>query len=410
MLYSQLFGKTQKESPKDEVSKSAQLLIRAGFIHKDMAGVYSMLPLGLKVFNKVKNIVRQEMNAIGGQELELASLQSKELWEKTNRWDDEIVDVWFKSKLKNGVEVGLGLTHEEPLTLIASEYVKSYKDLPMYVYQIQNKFRNEVRAKSGIIRGREFSMKDLYSFNSSQEDLDQFYLKVKEAYFKIFNRLGIGDKTFYTFASGGSFSKYSHEFQTLSEIGEDTIYLDRKSGLAVNEEVYNEETLQELILESSKLEKVTSIETGNIFKLGTKFSEPLNLTFTDSDGNVKPVIMGSYGIGIGRAMGTVAEINSDEKGLVWNEEISPYDFHLVGLHLDNLDVKDFAYKTYKYLTSKGYAVLFDDRENVSPGAKFADADLIGIHKRLVVSKKTGDKVELSVRDEIGESLVSIDAL
>ncbi len=400
MKQSQLFTKTRKEAPKDEVSKNAELLIRAGYVHKEMAGVYSYLPLGLRVLNKIENIIREEMNAIGGQEISMTALQDRMLWEKTDRWDDEKVDNWFKTKLKNGNEVGLGFTHEEAITNIMTNHIASYKDLPIYAYQIQTKFRNETRAKSGIMRGREFSMKDLYSFSATQEDLDVFYEKAKQAYKNIFERAGIGEITFVTFASGGVFSKYSHEFQTLSDAGEDTIYLSREKGIAVNKEVLNDEVLNDLGLTRGELEEVHSIETGNIFKLGTRFSTPIGLNYKDEKGEQKPVIMGSYGIGPGRLMGTIVESFADEKGIVWPESVAPFKVHLIDLR-----EKEASDKMYKKLTDAGIEVLYDDRDQ-SAGEKFGGSDLLGMPYRVVVSSKTlaSGKFEVKIRN-MGEVLM-----
>ncbi|MCX6736273.1 MAG: His/Gly/Thr/Pro-type tRNA ligase C-terminal domain-containing protein [Candidatus Parcubacteria bacterium] len=400
MKQSQLFTKTRKEAPKDEVSKNAELLIRAGYVHKEMAGVYSYLPLGLRVLNKIENIIREEMNAIGGQEVSMTALQDRMLWEKTDRWDDAKVDNWFKTKLKNGNEVGLGFTHEEAITNIMTNHIASYKDLPIYAYQIQTKFRNETRAKSGIMRGREFSMKDLYSFSAMQEDLDVFYEKAKQAYKNIFERAGIGEITFVTFASGGVFSKYSHEFQTLSDAGEDTIYLSREKGVAVNKEVLNDEVLNDLGLTRDELEEVHSIETGNIFKLGTRFSAPIGLNYKDENGEQKPVIMGSYGIGPGRLMGTIVESFADEKGIVWPESVAPFKVHLIDLR-----EKEASDTLYKKLTDAGIEVLYDDRDQ-SAGEKFGGSDLLGMPYRVVVSSKTlaSGKFEVKAR-KTGEVLM-----
>lgn len=387
MRQTHLFTKTRREAPKDEEAKNAELLIRAGFIHKEMAGVYSLLPLGLKVLNKIKQIIREEMNAIGGQEIEMTALQDKKLWEKTNRWDDEIVDNWFKTKLKNNTELGLGFTHEEPLTQIMTEHISSYQDLPKYVYQFQTKFRNELRSKSGILRGREFLMKDLYSFSKTKEEHNKFYDLSKEAYKKIFERIGIGDVTFMTFASGGSFSEFSHEFQTLTESGEDKIFLDEKKGIAVNEEVMTDKILEELNIKKEDLVEKKSIEVGNIFSLGTKFSDPLGLTYMDENGKSQPVIMGSYGIGLGRIIGTVVEVFADNKGIVWPKSIAPFDIHLILLNGDDENVKERADHVYKDMIKNGIDVLYDDREK-STGEKFNDSDLIGIPIRVIVSKKT----------------------
>jgi len=332
MRQSQLFTKTRKEAPKDEVSKNAQLLIRAGYIHKEMAGVYSFLPLGLRVLEKITQVIREEMNAIGGQELHLTALQDAEVWKKSGRWDDAIVDNWFKTKLKNDTELGLGFTHEEPLTSLMRDYVSSFRDLPFAVYQFQTKFRNETRAKSGIMRGREFLMKDLYSFSKDEKDHVAFYEKAKKAYAKIFERLNLGGSTFVTFASGGSFAKYSHEFQTITEAGEDIIYVDEKKKIAINKEVLNDEVLTDLGLNRAELVEKKAVEVGNIFSLGTRFSDAFELKYLDSEGAKKSVVMGSYGIGPGRVMGVIAETLSDENGLVWPKTVAPFAIHLVALH------------------------------------------------------------------------------
>ncbi len=386
MKQSQLFAKTRKEAPSDEVAKNAQLLIRAGFIHKEMAGVYSYLPLGLRVFNNIANIIREEMNTIGGQEVQLTALQEKALWEKTDRWDDEKVDNWFKTKLKNDTELGLGFTHEEPLTNIMRDHVRSHKDLPMLAYQIQTKFRNELRSKSGLMRGREFSMKDLYSFARTEEEHEALYAKARGAYVRIFERVGLSDITKIAFASGGVFSKYSEEFQTISDAGEDVIYVDEKKNIAVNQEVYTDDVLKDLGLDKGELVEYKSIETGNIFSLGTKFSEPLNLTFKDESEKDVPVIMGSYGIGVGRLMGALVEVLSDEKGIVWPEEVAPFAIHLIQIGNDD-KVHAHATEMYETLTARGVEVLFDERD-IRPGAKFADSDLFGIPMRAVISEKT----------------------
>lgn len=384
MRYSKLFGRTRREAPKDEVSLNARLLIQAGFINKELAGVYTFLPLGLRVLNKINNILREEMNGIGGQEVQMTVLQNKELWEKTDRWDDEKIDVWFKTKLKNDTEMGLGLTHEEPLTQMAKNWISSYRDLPFYIYQIQTKFRNETRSKSGIMRGREFLMKDLYSFNRSTEDLDTFYDSCIEAYKRFFERIGLGSNTYLTFASGGMFSKYSHEFQTVCDAGEDKIYVDKNKKIAVNDEVYNDEILADLGLKKQDLVEEKAVETGNIFKLGTRFSKALDLNFIDEDGERKSVVMGSYGIGPGRSMGTVVELFNDERGIIWPETIAPFKVVLIGLgQMGTKKAEEF----YKKLVDLGIEVLFDDREE-SAGVKFADADLIGCPLRVVVSDKS----------------------
>lgn len=410
MLQSKLFTRTKKEAPKEEVSVNAKLLIRAGFIHKEMAGVYAFLPLGLRVLEKIKQIIKEEMDALGGEQVLLTSLQDPEVWKKSGRWDDKVVDNWFKTKLVNGADAGIANTHEEPLTNLMKEYVSSWRDLPRYVYQFQTKFRNELRAKSGLMRVREFLMKDLYSFSRTEEEFKDFYEKCATSYLKIFSRVGLEDHTFRTFASGGSFSKFSDEFQAVSEAGEDIIYIDRKRKMAINKEVYNDEVLAELGLKKADLEERKAIEIGNIFPLGTKYSSVLGLTFKDKDGKDKSVIMGSYGIGLGRLMGTIVEVCHDDKGIIWPEEISPFDFHLLPIEA-SFEVRKATEKIYDDLEKQGMEVLYDDREK-SPGEKFADADLIGISRRIVVSEKTlaKNEVEVKKRNENKVELVKINEL
>ncbi len=333
MRQSHLYTKTRKEAPSDETSRNAELLIRAGFIHKEMAGVYTLLPLGLRTFNNIVGIIREEMNGIDGQEITLGSLQEQELWSKTDRWGDA-VDVWFTTKLKAGTDLGLAFTHEEPITKMMTNFVRSYKDLPKFVYQFQTKFRNETRAKSGIMRTREFVMKDLYSFCRTQEEQEIFYDLVKNTYVKIFKRLGIGDRTYVTFASGGSFTKYSHEFQTICEAGEDDVYVHDGKHIAINKEVMLPAVLLDLDIEESELRMVKASEVGNIFNLGTRFSKALDLHYQDEQGNKQPVWMGSYGIGPARVMGVIAETLSDDKGLVWPTSVAPYSVHLLVLGKD----------------------------------------------------------------------------
>ncbi|OGG69088.1 prolyl-tRNA synthetase [Candidatus Kaiserbacteria bacterium RIFCSPHIGHO2_02_FULL_55_25] len=407
MRQSQLFTKTRKSAPKDEVAKNAQLLIRGGFIHKEMAGVYSYLPLGLRVLKNIENIIREEMNGIGGQEILMTALQDSEIWKTTGRWSDDVVDNWFKTKLTEDSELGLAHSHEEPLVRIMRGQVSSYRDFPRAVYQIQTKFRRELRAKSGILRGREFIMKDMYSFVRTQEELDEFHEKAAEAYMRIFARAGLGERTFRTFAAGGSFSKFSDEFQTLCDAGEDTLYLDRAKKLAVNREVYTDDVLSELRLKKSDMEEVKAIEVGNIFKLGTRFSQPLGLTYKDENGKDREVLMGCYGIGLGRLMGTIVEALSDEKGIVWPKEVAPFQAHLVAITGGNADVAAEADRMYELLREHNIEVLYDDRD-IRAGEKFADAELIGIPVRLVISEKTLSQggLEVSERSSGNATFVS----
>jgi len=387
MRQSQLFTRTRREAPSDEEAKNAQLLIRAGFVHKEMAGVYAYLPLGLRVVENIKRIVREEMSAIGGQEMIMTSLQRKELWEVTDRWDDKNVDVWFKSELKNGTAVGFGWSHEEPITEMMKNFIASYRDLPVFVYQFQTKLRNELRAKSGIMRGREFVMKDMYSYTVDPEAHEAFYQKVIQAYLNVFARVGLGDRTFLTFASGGAFTQFSHEFQTLSDVGEDIVYLHRGNNIAVNKEVLTDEVLTLLNIEREDLEEVKAVEVGNIFNFGDVKSKELGLMFKGDDGVEKPVMLGSYGIGITRLMGTIVEIFSDDKGLVWPEAVAPFTYHLVSLSGNDAELAKVADELYESLKNAGKTVLYDDRD-ARAGEKFADSDLIGIPYRIVVGKET----------------------
>lgn len=400
MRVSQLFTKTRKDAPSDEQAKNAQLLIRAGFIHKEMAGVYAYLPLGKRVLDNIAQIVREEMNAIGGQEVQMTVLQPKELFEKTNRWDDAKVDNWFKTKLVNGTELGMGLTHEEPIVDALSDYVKSYKDLPIFVYQIQSKFRNEKRAKSGLLRGREFIMKDMYSLARTQEEHTALYEKAADAYAKVYERMGIGKETYRTYADGGIFTeKFSDEYQTLSPIGEDTIYVHEGKRIAVNKEVYTDENLVKMGLNKSELVEKRGVEVGNIFPLETKYTDALDVYYTDESGVKQSIIMGCYGIGISRLMGLIAEHFSDDKGLVWSENIAPFQVYLVQIG----DISDDAQNVYDGLGAGGLEVLWDDRDE-RPGAKFADADLMGIPHRVVVSQKLVEQGKIEYKSRISDTV------
>ncbi len=387
MKQSQLFTKTRKESPADEVSKNGELLIKAGFIDKEMAGVYSYLPLGLRVLKNIEKIIREEMNNIGGQEVTLTALQEKETWEPTNQWDDSQVDVWFKTKLKNETELGLGVTHEAAMTKMMKNFIQSYRDLPKAVYQFQTKFRNELRSKSGIMRCREFIMKDLYSFDTDEKSHLEFYEKAKQAYKKIFQRAGIGHLTYFTYASGGMFSPFSHEFQTVTAAGEDTIYVDESKGIAVNKEVYTDEILAKLEINKETLVEQRAVEVGNIFTLGTRFSDALDLKYQTESGENKSVFMGSYGIGPGRLMGTIVEVLSDDKGIVWPKEVAPFATHILILG-ENETTREKGMALYETLKNSNIEVLVDDRTGMSAGEKFADADLIGIPMRIVVSDRS----------------------
>lgn len=406
MRRSQLFTKTRKDAPADETAKNAQLLIRAGFVHKEMAGVYAYLPLGLRVVENIKRIVREEMNSIDGQELIMTNLQPKDTWEMTTRWDDDVVDVWFKTKLKDDTEIGLAWSHEEPIMHMMQQFVKSYRDLPTSVYEFQTKLRNELRAKSGIMRGREFVMKDMYSLHASAEDLDVYYQKVTEAYKRIFDRIGIGEDTYVTFASGGAFTKFSHEFQTICDSGEDVLYVNTEKNVAVNEEVL-EDAINDLGIDRDDLKPVKSSEVGNIFNFGTEKSEQMGIYYADEQGTQQPIYLASYGIGITRLMGVVAEKLADEKGLVWPVGIAPAHVYLARLGDDEAVVK-VADNLYAEFQEKGIEVLYDDRD-ARPGEKFADADLMGIPYRVVISSKTVEQNKVELKKRTGEDAELVDA-
>ncbi len=408
MLQSKLFCKTQKEKSADSSSVSHDLLVRAGFVDQLMAGVYTYMPLGFKVLQKVECIIREEMEKAGGQEILMPVLHPKENWEKTGRWDS--LDILFKVKGGGEKEYALGPTHEEVVSPLAKKFVLSYKDLPFSVFQIQTKFRDELRAKSGILRTREFLMKDFYSFHSDQSDLDKFYDKMAKVYANIFKRAGIGKQTYQTLASGGSFSKYSDEFQTVTEAGEDIIYVCSKCKIAINREIKEENQFCPKC-KNSEFETKKSVEVGNIFKLGTKYSAPFDLKFRDKDGIEKPVLMGCYGIGLGRVLGAVVEISHDEKGIIWPAEIAPFSAHLIQIE-NTPKVLKTAQKLYTDLQKENIEILYDERQDKTAGEKFADADLMGIPYRIVVSERTlkQDSVELKERSKSSAKLVKIKQL
>jgi len=407
MLQSKLLPKTRKEAPKDEVSLNARLLIRAGFIDKLMAGVYTILPMGLRVMKKIENIIRNEMEAAGGQELLMPALHSKENWQKTGRW--ETFDSLFRfTSHYSKIDFALGPTHEEIISPLVKKFNLSYRDLPVSLFQFQTKFRDEKRAKSGILRGREFRMKDLYSFHSGEKDAENYYEKMKGRYKNIFNRCGIGEKTYLTFASGGSFSQYSHEYQTVTDAGEDTIYICDKCEIAINKEIAGE-TPACPQCGNKNLKENKSVEVGNIFSLKTKFSEPFDLKFTDENGQEKLMVMGCYGIGLSRLMGTAVETSNDENGIIWPETIAPYKVHLINLKGKEGKSSQLAGEIYGKMTKNGIEVLFDDRDDLRAGEKFADADLIGIPYRVIVSEKTAenDSAEIKKRDEKKSKILPI---
>lgn len=408
MRQSQLFTKTFRESPKDEPSINAQLLVRAGYVDKLAAGIYSYLPLGLKVLDSIKGIVREEMRGVGGQEILMPALHPKEPWATTGRWTDPGPAVMFQLTGRSQAEFGLGWTHEEIVTPLAKRFISSYRDLPFAVFQIQDKFRNEPRAKSGLLRGREFSMKDLYSFHRDRADLEAYYAKVSEAYSRIFTRCGVD--AVLTEASGGAFSKYSHEFQVLTEHGEDIIYHCSTCGYAQNKEIFEGKAGSACAkCKTGAMQEQKAIEVGNIFMLGTRFSAAFDLTYLDERGESKPVEMGCYGIGPSRVLGTVVEVHHDSAGIIWPKNIAPYVVHLLVLGKE-AEVIARAQRLYEQLQQAGVSALFDDRPAVNAGEKFATADLLGMPLRAVVSARTGDQIELRERASKATSLVKLEAL
>ena len=402
MKYSKLFPKTLKQTPTGADSLNLQFLTRAGFIHQEMAGVYTYLLLGWRVLNKISDIVREEMNAIGGQEVIMPVLQPADSWKKTGRYTS--MDVLFKLKGASEADLILGPTHEEIVYPLVAENIESYKDLPIYLYQIQVKFRNEPRAKAGLLRGREFLMKDLYSFHVSDEDRDNYYEKARKAYLEIFKKIGL--PVIETKAGGGTFSSISQEFQVLTPSGEDTIFICKDCSYAINRELVDSKKCPEC---GGSLEEKKAIEVGNIFPLKRAFAEVFNLSFIAADGQKTIVSAGCYGLGISRTMGAIVEVFHDDKGIIWPESVAPFLVHIVGLDMEGpltrsarsgqVSAREKAEHIYNLLQAESVEVLFDDRTDVSAGEKFADADLIGIPYRIVVSKKTGDKLEIKKRSE-----------
>ncbi len=404
MRYSQSFAKTSKTQPAGEEAINAKLLLKAGFIDKLMAGSYTLLPLGLRVAKKIEEIVREEMNATGAQEILMPLLHPKQIWNETGRWESA-KEVMYQFK-KGDKEYALSFTHEEIVMDLIRKHISSYKDFPIKIYHFSTKFRDELRAKAGILRGREFLMKDLYSAHTDKEDMMKYYEHVADAYIKTFKRLGLEVKK--TEASGGVFTEeFTHEFQVLSEGGEDTLYYCNECDFAQNKEVFKGaegDTCPKC--NKGKITSSKAIEVGNIFPLGTKYSEKMNASFTDSDGSKKPIWLASYGIGITRLIGALVEIYHDDHGIIWPESVAPYKVVLINLKKDTAE----ADKLYDVLKEKHIEVLYDDRVDAGAGEKFSDADLIGIPVRLVVSDKAGDKIEFKKRSEKNFELLSEDEI
>ena len=397
MLQSTLFYKTTKNPPKDAETASHKFLVQAGFIDQVAAGIYSLLPLAFRVYKKIEDIIRDEMNQAGGQEISMPTLQPKTLWQETGRWDT-IDPPLFVTRDRHKKELCLGPTHEEVITKLVRERVNSYKDLPLYLYQIQNKFRNEMRSTGGLLRVREFMMKDLYSFHADEKDLDKYYNIMLKAYKNIYKRCGL-EAVSVQASSGSIGGDVSQEFMVLAKDGEDTIKLCVKCGYAGNIEIVKTQVCPKC---RAKLESKKCIEAGHIFKLGTMYSEKMGAKFVAQDGKEKLIFMGCYGIGLGRLLATIVEASHDEKGIIWPKNVAPFDAHLIGIDIKKAQI------IYNKLTKAGIDVLFDDREEISPGEKFAEADLIGIPARLVVSDKTGNKVERKDRGGDTTEIVEVE--
>ncbi|OGE16148.1 hypothetical protein A3F00_04435 [Candidatus Daviesbacteria bacterium RIFCSPHIGHO2_12_FULL_37_11] len=408
MKYSLIFPKTKREAPAGAESLNHQLLVRGGFMDQLMSGSWTLLPLGLRVVSKINNIIREELNKTGALEMQMPLLHPRDIWDSSGRWSKkEVQEIMYQFKDIHGKEYGLSFTHEEIVMNILGKQNLSYKDLPVKLYQFSTKFRNEPRAKSGILRGREFLMKDLYSAHVSEEDMYKYYHEVKETYTKIFKRMGLESIT--TEASGGVFTdKNSHEFQVLSDVGEDTIYFCENNDFAVNKEIFDGAKFCHKC--GGKIKSANAIEVGNIFPLGTKYSKDMKVFYIDEKGKEQPIWFASYGIGPTRVMGTLVEIYNDDKGIIWPEAVAPFMVHLVGLDLNDSSVKSEAERIYKLFQADDVEVLYDDRIDVSAGEKFADADLIGIPYRVVISKKTGDKLEIKKRNERGTRFLKFEEL
>lgn len=409
MKYSKLFSKTLKSAPSNADTVNHRLLVQAGYVRQVMAGVYTYTPLGLRVLNKISNIIREEMNEIGGQEVLMPLLHPSSIWKQTGGWDK--IDVLFKVKSRTGRDYALAQSNEETVTPLVKEWIHSERDLPLAVYHINAKFRDELRSKSGILRGREFLMKDMYSWHSTQEDFDLFYRTVKEAYFKIFNRMGLSAKA--TEASGGAFTeKVSYEFEVLSEAGEAHILHCENCNWCVNSDdiiTYKEgEDCHKC--GKAKLQSAKAAELGNVFDLGTKYTKAFDISINNAKGEKIYPIMGCYGIGVSRTMGVLVETFHDERGIIWPESVAPFKVHLISLAGKNTEVAKRADDVYAQLIKAQVEVLYDERDSAGAGAKLADADLLGIPYRVVVSEKTGEAVELKKRSEKEAKLVGTEEL
>lgn len=409
MLQSKLFYKTKKEAPKDAEAISHKLLSRGDFISQLGSGIYNFLPLGTIVLKNIENIIRQEMTKAGAQELLMSAMHPKSIWEKTGRWDN--LNCLFKIKDRHKKDFALAPTHEEVICSIAKDRIDSYKDLPQALFQIQNKFRNEIRYTGGLLRTREFLMKDLYSFHASEEDFKNYYQEMKKVYLQIFKRCGLKAKL--TEASGEGFTEsFTHEFQVLTPVGEDVIICCSNCEFAKNKEIAKLGPKDVCPKCGSSLHQENGIEVGNIFPLGDKYSKPFDLFFKDETGEKKYIIMGCYGIGLGRLMATIVEVNHDDKGINWPEEIAPFKIHLIHTETEDGAIMKLTEKIYQELKEKEIRVLWDDRLNKGLGEKFVESDLIGIPYRLIVNKDSlkDGKLELKKRGEEENKIINIKEL
>jgi prolyl-tRNA synthetase len=404
-----MFVKTLKTAPSAADTANHRLLVQAGFVRQVMAGVYSYLPLGLRVLNKISNIVREEMDTIEAQEVLMPILHPSALWKQTGGWDK--IDVLFKVKSRTDREYALAQSNEETVTPLAKEWIHSAKDLPLAIYHINWKFRDELRSKSGIMRGREFLMKDMYSFHATQEDFDKFYAKAKVAYMNVYKRLGLVAKA--TEASGGAFTeKVSYEFEVLTDAGEAPVLYCDKCDYCVNVDDIKTYKLGDEcpICHKDNLKSAMASEVGNVFDLGTKYSKAFELSINDSEGNKIFPIMGCYGIGISRTMGVIVEKFNDERGIVWPASIAPFTVHLCSLNTNDETVIKKTDAIYESLTKAGIEVLYDERTDVGAGQKLGEADMIGCPIRAVVSTKTGDQIEVKMRSEKEAKMMSLEEL
>ncbi len=382
MRQSMMFIPTLKEAPKDAEAMSHKLLVRAGLVKQVAAGIYSYLPLGYKVIKKIETIIREEMDALGCSELLLPALQTADLWKESGRWADygpELMRLQDRKKR----DFCLGPTHEEVITFVVRDQLNSYKKLPVGLYQIQTKFRDEMRPRFALMRGREFSMKDLYTFHANEECLDEWYKLVWQAYKNIFNRCGLEVKV--VFSDPGQIGgDVAHEFMVMSEVGEDTISYCNSCDYGSNTELSNLQVGDVCPDCGGSISIAKGIEVGNIFKLGTKYSKPMKATFTDKDGKDKPLIMGCYGLGVTRTLMAVVEQNNNNEGIVWPEEIKPFDYHIVCFDVKKDEQVEASMEIYQNLRKMGECLLDDRLERGV--VKLKDADLIGIPVRITVGR------------------------